>query len=124
MAANARLARYASSQSTNPDFSMSQLGDAFSLGETAAYIIALGDRDDATVAKDWVEYLFGEYFHAQEMNHAVPLFHCPSICTLDEVCISWLTCTSPTGLQRTSVCLWNLAGLAPTSSLTLMSWRI
>lgn len=61
LAANARLARYATSEATNPDFAMSQLGEAFSLGETAAYIIALGDRDEGTVTKDWVEYLFGKY---------------------------------------------------------------
>lgn len=60
MAANARLARVDTSNATNPTFSMSSLGDSFSLGETAAYIIALGDRDEGTVDKSWVEYLFGE----------------------------------------------------------------
>jgi hypothetical protein len=61
MAADARLARVHSSIATNPSYSMSDLGNEFSLGETAAYIIALGDRDDATVQKSFVEYLFGEF---------------------------------------------------------------
>lgn len=60
MAAAARLARVDTSIATNPMYSMSDLGNEFSLGETAAYIIALGDRDDATVPKSFVEYLFGE----------------------------------------------------------------
>ncbi|KAI0138289.1 Chloroperoxidase [Pestalotiopsis sp. NC0098] len=58
MAAAARLARVDTSMATNPTYSMSDLGNEFSLGETAAYIIALGDRDDATVPKSFVEYLF------------------------------------------------------------------
>ncbi|KAK9784227.1 putative Heme haloperoxidase family profile domain-containing protein [Seiridium cardinale] len=58
MAANARLARVNTSNTTNPTFSMSNLGNAFSLGESAAYIIALGDRYNGTVEKSRVEYLF------------------------------------------------------------------
>lgn len=60
MAANARLARVETSSSTNPTYSMSSLGNTFSLGETAAYIIALDDRHNGTVEKSWVEYLFGK----------------------------------------------------------------
>ncbi|KAI0380338.1 Cloroperoxidase [Hypomontagnella monticulosa] len=58
MAANARVARLMTSNLTNPEFSLSQLGDDFSIGETAAYIAILGDRKAGTVPKSWVEYLF------------------------------------------------------------------
>lgn len=60
MAANARVARLMTSNLTNPEFSMSPLGDDFSIGETAAYIAILGDRKAGTVPKSWVEYLFGK----------------------------------------------------------------
>ncbi|SPQ24500.1 692923f1-c2ab-4731-831b-ffa9d9263d66 [Thermothielavioides terrestris] len=57
-AANARLARVLTSNATNPTFVLSQIGEAFSFGETAAYILALGDRVSGTVPRQWVEYLF------------------------------------------------------------------
>lgn len=60
MGANARLARVQTSNKTNPTFSMSDLGDAFSIGETAAYIGILGDVESGTVKRELVEYLFGE----------------------------------------------------------------
>lgn len=60
MAANARLARVITSNTTNPEFFLSHTGSGFSVGETAAYIIILGDRDSGTVRKEVVEYLFGE----------------------------------------------------------------
>ncbi|KAI1847523.1 hypothetical protein JX265_000773 [Neoarthrinium moseri] len=58
MAADARLARVKTSMATNPDYSMSDLGSGFSIGETAAYIIIIGDSISGTVEKSWVEYLF------------------------------------------------------------------
>jgi len=58
-AANARLARVKTSNATNPTFSLTPLGTQFSFGETAAYILVLGDRVSGTVAKMRVEYLFG-----------------------------------------------------------------
>ncbi|KAF7522421.1 heme-thiolate peroxidase [Neopestalotiopsis clavispora] len=72
MAADARLARVHSSIATNPSYSMSDLGNEFSLGETAAYIIALGDRDDATVQKSFVEYLFENERLPLELGWARP----------------------------------------------------
>ncbi|KAH8662465.1 peroxidase [Xylariales sp. PMI_506] len=57
-AAAARLARVETSIATNPTFSLSALGAEFSVGETAAYIIVLGNRDSVTVQKNLVEYLF------------------------------------------------------------------
>ncbi|KAI0881357.1 Cloroperoxidase [Annulohypoxylon maeteangense] len=58
MAANARVARLMTSNLTNPEYSLSDLGSAFSIGETAAYIGILGDKKSGTVPKSWVEYLF------------------------------------------------------------------
>lgn len=60
MAANARVARLMTSNLTNPEYSLSDLGSGFSIGETAAYIGILGDKKTATVPKTWVEYLFGK----------------------------------------------------------------
>ncbi|KAI9695640.1 MAG: hypothetical protein M1820_008487 [Bogoriella megaspora] len=58
MAANARSARVHTSNTTNPTFSLSELGTAFGFGESAAYIIVLGDRISGTVNRTFVEYLF------------------------------------------------------------------
>ncbi|OTA57433.1 Cloroperoxidase [Hypoxylon sp. EC38] len=58
MAANARIVRLLTSNLTNPEYSLSDLGSAFSIGESAAYIGILGDKKSATVPKSWVEYLF------------------------------------------------------------------
>jgi hypothetical protein len=61
MAANSRLARVLTSNATNPTYSLSDLGSGFSVGETAAYILILGDGDSGTVKKELVEYLFGKW---------------------------------------------------------------
>ncbi|CAJ2511903.1 Uu.00g075280.m01.CDS01 [Anthostomella pinea] len=58
MAAKARLGRVETSNATNPTFSLSPLGMDFDFGETAAYIMVLGDGAAGTVRKDRVEYLF------------------------------------------------------------------
>jgi hypothetical protein len=62
MAAKARLARIKTSKATNPTYTMSDLGDAFTYGESAAYVVVLGgDKKTATVKRSWVEWLFGEF---------------------------------------------------------------
>jgi hypothetical protein len=62
MAAKARLARIKTSKATNPTYTMSELGDAFTYGESAAYVVVLGgDKKTATVKRSWVEWLFGEF---------------------------------------------------------------
>ncbi|KAI1497450.1 Chloroperoxidase [Biscogniauxia marginata] len=59
MAANSRLARIRTSKETNPTFSLSDLGESFSAGEAAAYLIVLGDDSTtATAPKTRIEYLF------------------------------------------------------------------
>ncbi|KAL4951639.1 Cloroperoxidase [Aspergillus filifer] len=57
-AALAREARVNTSKATNPNYSMSELGEDFSYGETAAYLIVLGDKESGTVDRSWVEYMF------------------------------------------------------------------
>ncbi|KAL4744671.1 hypothetical protein BDW72DRAFT_212277 [Aspergillus terricola var. indicus] len=57
-AALSREARVNTSKATNPNYSMSQLGEDFSYGETAAYLIVLGDKESGTVDRSWVEYMF------------------------------------------------------------------
>ncbi|KAL2172256.1 hypothetical protein VTG60DRAFT_6634 [Thermothelomyces hinnuleus] len=58
MAAKARLGRIKTSQATNPTYSMSELGDAFTYGESAAYVVVLGDKESRTVNRSWVEWFF------------------------------------------------------------------
>lgn len=72
MAANARLARFKTSQATNPEFSMSDLGRNFGFGESAAYVVVLGDKETGTVPKAWVEWLFRTcYFPYDDNLHSL-----------------------------------------------------
>lgn len=57
-AAAARLARVQTSNATNPTFGFTKIGTAFSLGESAAYLIVLGNKTSRTVNRTVVEYLF------------------------------------------------------------------
>lgn len=62
MAANARKARIATSQATNPSFNLTFLnspGRGFGFTEPAAYFLTLGNITANTVRRDFVEYLFG-----------------------------------------------------------------
>jgi hypothetical protein len=59
MAANARYACVQTSNQTNPTFELSELGEQFGYGESAAYIGILGDKTTGTVDKKIVKYLFG-----------------------------------------------------------------
>ncbi|KAI1647035.1 Cloroperoxidase [Daldinia loculata] len=58
MAANARVARLMTSNLTNPEYSLSNLGSEFSIGESVAYLSILGSKETGTVPKTYVEYLF------------------------------------------------------------------
>ncbi|KAH6844772.1 Peroxidase, family 2-domain-containing protein [Chaetomium sp. MPI-CAGE-AT-0009] len=58
MAADARYYRIKTSQATNPEYTMSELGDAFTYGESAAYVVLFGDKESKTVPRSWVEWLF------------------------------------------------------------------
>jgi hypothetical protein len=58
MAANARYYRIKTSQATNPTYVMSELGDAFTYGESAAYVVLFGDKETQTVPRSWLEWLF------------------------------------------------------------------
>ncbi|KAL5047033.1 hypothetical protein BDW71DRAFT_214194 [Aspergillus fruticulosus] len=57
-AALARQARVNTSNATNPTFTLSTTGLEFGYGESAAYIIVLGNKTTGLVDKSWVEYLF------------------------------------------------------------------
>ncbi|KAK0648405.1 Chloroperoxidase [Cercophora newfieldiana] len=56
--ATAIVARMKTCKATNPTYSLSDLGEAFILGETAAFISILGDAKTITADKKLVEYLF------------------------------------------------------------------
>ncbi|KAL2271407.1 hypothetical protein VTJ83DRAFT_778 [Remersonia thermophila] len=57
-AARARLGRIITSKATNPEYTMSELGDAFTYGESVAYIMVLGDINTGKAKRRWVEYWF------------------------------------------------------------------
>lgn len=57
-AAAARQARVATSNATNPTFGFTKIGTQFSLGESAAYILVLGNTTSRTVNRTVVEFLF------------------------------------------------------------------
>lgn len=59
-AARARLARVNTSKTTNPSFGFTKIGEQFSVGESAAYLIVLGNKTTRTANKTVVEYLFGK----------------------------------------------------------------
>lgn len=58
-AAKARLARVNTSNMTNPAFGFTKIGEQFSVGESAAYLIVLGNKTTRTANRTVVEYLFG-----------------------------------------------------------------
>jgi hypothetical protein len=59
--AAAIVGRIKTCNATNPQFSLSELGFEFILGETAAFISILGDPEKFTVDTSRVEYLFSEF---------------------------------------------------------------
>lgn len=61
-AAAARLARIQTSNTTNPSFGFTRIGQQFSVGESAAYLLVLGDKASRTANRTVVEYLFGEFY--------------------------------------------------------------
>ena len=58
-AAEAHEARLNTSKATNPDFSLSDTGIAFSFGESAAYMLAFEEDGFGYANRSWVEYFFG-----------------------------------------------------------------
>jgi hypothetical protein len=74
MAAEARIGRLITSNRTNPTYSLSDLGSDFSVGETAAYILLLGDDHgvSGTVKRELVEYLFQHERLPVEKGWATP----------------------------------------------------
>jgi hypothetical protein len=60
--AAAIVARMKTCKSTNPTYSLSDLGEAFIIGETAAFISILGDAETITAPKKLVEYLFRKLY--------------------------------------------------------------
>ncbi|KAK3308975.1 Chloroperoxidase [Chaetomium strumarium] len=56
------VGRIKTCNATNPQFSLSELGFDFILGETVAFISILGDAEKFTVDTRRVEYLFSEYY--------------------------------------------------------------
>lgn len=59
-AAAARLSRVQMSNTTNPTFGFTKVGQQFSIGESAAYLIVLGNKTTRTANRTVVEYLFGK----------------------------------------------------------------
>ena len=60
--AAAIVARINTCKATNPQFSLSDLGESFTIGETSTFISILGDRESLTVDRRLVEFLFRKFF--------------------------------------------------------------
>lgn len=58
---DAIVARIKRSEDTNPEYSLSELGQNFLIGETAAIISILGDHEEGTADTAMAEYLFGMF---------------------------------------------------------------
>lgn len=78
-AAAARLSRIQTSNTTNPTFGFTKIGQQFSVGESAAYLIVLGNKTTRTANRTVVEYLFGKEFLGPWPSTAASLFSCYSM---------------------------------------------
>ncbi|CAI7633764.1 unnamed protein product [Penicillium pancosmium] len=58
-AARARQARVNTSNRTNPEFKLDDTDKGNSFGESAAYLLVLGNKTTGVARKSWVEFLFG-----------------------------------------------------------------
>ncbi|KAI2920876.1 hypothetical protein CBS147343_264 [Aspergillus niger] len=67
-AAEAHEARLNTSKATNPDFSLSDTGIAFSFGESAAYMLAFEEDGFGYANRSWVEYFFENERLPQELG--------------------------------------------------------
>lgn len=74
MAANSLTSRYLTSNTTNPNFTISTTLLSARLSESAAYISTLGNKTDGTVPKAYAEYLFG-----MEALHVLSLSYFPEL---------------------------------------------
>jgi len=57
MAADARMGRLATSLATNPDFTLTEVGNGFDAGESAAYIVVFGS-DGESAPRNFLDYFF------------------------------------------------------------------
>lgn len=87
--ANGRAQRATRSNLTNPEYALSDLGYAFSLGENAAILSILGDKVTQTCPKAFANFLFSKkilfralmgdagilIFGARNSKGRAPLFH-------------------------------------------------
>ncbi|KAI3395854.1 hypothetical protein diail_791 [Diaporthe ilicicola] len=87
-AAKARLARVNTSNMTNPTFGFTKIGEQFSVGESAAYLIVLGKKTTRTANRTVVEYLFENERLPTEVGWtrpAEPLNGADLFTTMDEI---------------------------------------
>ncbi|PWY91289.1 Cloroperoxidase [Aspergillus sclerotioniger CBS 115572] len=70
-AAHARLARVNTSMATNPTYTESETGHAFSYGESAAYMIVFAEGSE-TANRSWVEYFFEHERLPQQLGWTKP----------------------------------------------------
>ncbi|KAK7707664.1 hypothetical protein SLS64_007184 [Diaporthe eres] len=58
--AKGRAARIRTSNATNPEFSLSRLAQAFTTGESVAFIMVFGDVQTGVAPKAPVQFFFGK----------------------------------------------------------------
>lgn len=59
--AKGRAARIRTSNATNPEFSLSRLAQAFTTGESVAFIMVFGDLQTGVAPKAPVQFFFGRF---------------------------------------------------------------
>lgn len=84
-AATARLSRIQTSNTTNPTFGFTRIGQQFSVGESAAYIIVLGNKTTRTANRTVVEYLFRTFVNKSGAR-LLQAFFCQCLTTVDIDC--------------------------------------
>lgn len=62
--AKGRAARIRTSNATNPEFSLSRLAQAFTTGESVAFIMVFGDVQTGVAPKAPVQFFFGKFLPA------------------------------------------------------------
>jgi hypothetical protein len=67
--ADARMARLATSQATNPEHSLSRLADGFSWGEMASFFEIMADGTTGTVEKKFIEYWLSTAHRSVSQRH-------------------------------------------------------
>ncbi|KAJ0118605.1 hypothetical protein N8I77_001602 [Diaporthe amygdali] len=114
-AAQARLTRVKTSNTTNPTFGFTKIGEQFSVGESAAYLIVLGNKTTRTANRTVVEYLFEKERLPTEVGWtrpAEPLGGGDLLTTMDEIRNATAAASGATPQQAKRMFIEDIHGFA------------